>query len=205
MFVRLFSILLFLSLFIRPASAHLPGGPKKGESGRKTVSVPVQDFTLTDQDGKEFRFQSLRGKVVLITFIFTTCPDFCPLLTAKLSHIQQKLQAERKNGYFLLTITTDPEIDKPSVLKSYGERYRADLRSWAFLTGDKKNLTKVWDTFGVKVKRLSNGQVQHTGLTVLVDREGIQRVNYFGDRWQEKEILKDLETLAAGGSTGSSP
>jgi protein SCO1/2 len=199
MFVRLFSILFFLSLFIRPASAHLPGGPKKGESARKTVSVPVQDFTLTDQDGKEFRFQSLRGKVVLITFIFTTCPDFCPLLTAKLSHIQRKLQAERKDGYFLLTITTDPEIDKPSVLKSYGERYRVDLRSWAFLTGDEKDLSKVWDTFGVKVKKLSNGQVHHTGLTVLVDREGIQRVNYFGDRWQEKEILKDLETLAAGG------
>jgi protein SCO1/2 len=199
MSVRLFSFVLGLSLFIQPASAHLPGGPKKGDSARKIVSVPVQDFTLTDQDGKEFRFQSLRGKVVLVTFIFTTCPDFCPLLTAKLLRVQQKLHAERKDGHFLLTITTDPDIDKPSVLKVYGETYRVDLRSWAFLTGDKKNLEKVWDTFGVKVKKLSNGQVQHTGLTVLVDRQGMQRVNYFGDRWQEKEMLKDVEMLASGG------
>lgn len=199
MFVRLFSITLFLSLFGGTVLAHLPGPPKKGESGRKAVSIPVQDFTLTDQDGKDFRFQSLRGKVVLITFIFTTCPDICPLLTAKLSHIQQKLEAEKKNGFFLVTITTDPEVDKPPVLKSYAERYKADLRSWAFLTGDKESLSKAWTAFGVNVKRQQSGQIQHTGLTTLVDRAGLRRVNYYGDAWQDKEVLRDMAALATGG------
>lgn len=199
MFVRFVFVLLFSAFFISPGFSHLPGPPKRGEVGRKALKTSVPDFTLMDQDGRAFRFRSLRGKVVLVTFIFTTCPDSCPLLTAKLTHIQQKLESEKQTGYFFLSITTDPEIDKPSVLKAYAERHRTNLRSWAFLTGDKTNLAKVWDAFGVKVKTLSNGQTQHTGLTTVVDRNGVQRVNYFGDKWQEKEALKDIETLAAGG------
>jgi len=60
-----------------------------------------------------------------------------------------------------------------------------------------KKLSKVWNGFGLKVKKLSNGQVQHIGLTVLIDREGRRRVNYFGDKWQEKEVLKDMRALAS--------
>jgi protein SCO1 len=199
MFLRLIFALFFAALLTAPAFSHLPGPPKKGEAGRKIVKTAVPDFTLTDQDGRAFRFGNLRGKVVLVTFIFTTCPDFCPLLTAKLTHIQQQLEAEHQNGYFLLSITTDPDTDKPAVLKSYSQSYKADLRSWAFLAGDKKSLSKVWDIFGIKVKRLSNGQIQHTGLTILIDRDGLQRVNYYGDRWQEKEVLKDIAALGGGG------
>lgn len=199
MFVRFFLALLFSFLLIAPVSAHLPGSPKKGDGARKSVNIPVRDFTLTDQYGKDLRFDDLRGKLILVTFIFTTCPDLCPLLTAKLARIQEKLEAEKINGYFLLSITTDPETDKPSVLKSYAELYRAGFRSWAFLTGEKKALSNVWETFGVTVKRLSNGQIHHTGLTAIVDRKGVQRVHYFGDKWKEREVLKDIEALAAGG------
>jgi len=205
MFLRLFLALFFATLLTAPAFSHFPGPPKRTEAGRKVVKTNVPDFTLTDQDGRSFRFANLRGKVVLVTFIFTTCPDLCPLLTAKLTHIQQQLETENQNRYFLLSITTDPDTDKPLVLKSYGGSYKTDLRSWAFLTGDKKNLSKVWDAFGVKVKRLSNGQIQHTGLTTLIDRDGMQRINYYGDTWQEKEVLKDIAMLAAGGSTDSPP
>ncbi len=187
----------FLNLFSPPAFGQFPGPPKKGEVGRKVVKTSVPDFTLINQDGKDFRFASLRGKVVLVTFVYTTCPDLCPLLTAKFAQIQQKLKGEKKSGYFLLSITTDPDTDKPSVLRAYGTRYGADLNSWAFVTGDKKKLSKVWNGFGLKVKKLSNGQVQHIGLTVLIDREGRRRVNYFGDKWQEKEVLKDMRALAS--------
>src|SRR5581483_6530532 len=75
--------LLGAALMSAPAAAHLPLPPKApSEIGRRAVNLAVADFTLTDQNGKPFRFASARGKLVLVTFIFTACPDVCPLLTA---------------------------------------------------------------------------------------------------------------------------
>ncbi len=175
-------------------SAQLQGPPKRGESGRRVVQVP--DLTLTDQEGRPFPLRSLHGKLVLVTFIYTACPDVCPLLTAKFADIQQSLKRERRDDYFLLSITTDPGADTPQVLKGYAQRFGADLHTWAFLTGNKKDLSKAWNAFGVKVKKLGKGQIQHTGLTTLIDRQGIRRIDYFGDAWSEKEVLKEIAELA---------
>src|SRR6185295_18351827 len=92
------------------ARAHFPLPPKQlSEIGRRVVKTAVPDFKLTDQDGKPFRFADSRGKLVLITFIFTTCPDVCPLLTAKFAAIQRALDEQNVRAYRLLSITTDPE------------------------------------------------------------------------------------------------
>jgi protein SCO1/2 len=167
--------------------------------------MPAPDFTLVDQDRKPFHFSSLRGKVVLVTFIYTTCPDICPLFTAKFAEIQRKLKSKGRNDYFLLSITTDPEVDTPKVLKSYGRRFEADFHSWAFLTGDKKDLSEAWRFFGVSVRKRGRGLIEHTGLTTLIDRQGIRRIDYYGDSWTEKEVLKDIAALAKGGQTLSPP
>src|SRR5712691_30050 len=144
--------LLSLALSAAPAATDAPGPPKRGAVGREAVQLPVPDFKLVDQDSRAFRVRSLRGKVVLVTFIYTTCPDFCPLLTAKFAGIERTLKSQGLNRHFLLSITTDPEADTPEVLRSYGRRFGADFHSWAFLTGDKKELSEVWRLFGVRVK-----------------------------------------------------
>ncbi|MGH7826233.1 MAG: SCO family protein [Candidatus Binatia bacterium] len=182
-----------------PAYAHLPIPPKKGEIGRKVGQTPVADFTLIDQDGKPFRLSSARGKWVLTTFIFTTCPDVCPLLTAKFAAIQRALRDQKQDNYLLLSITTDPERDTPSALKTYAEGYKADFRHWLFLTGSRDRLTTVWKNFGVNVSKSAGGQVRHTALTTLIDRQGNRRVDYYTDKWEEKEILKDISWLDAHG------
>ncbi len=197
--------LLLLSVLPAPAFPEIPGPPKKGGAGRKAVQMPVPDFTLVDQDRRLFRLTSLREKVVLVTFIYTTCPDVCPLLTAKFAEIQRKLKSERRNDYFLVSITTDPEVDTPKHLKSYGQRFEADFHSWAFLTGDKKDLSEVWRSFGVYVRKRGKGLIEHTGLTTLIDRQGIWRIDYYGDSWTEKEALKDIAALAKEGQTVSPP
>lgn len=160
------------------------------------MQTPVPDLTLMDQEGKPFPLRSLHGKLVLVTFIYTTCPDVCPLLTAKFAGIQQSLKKNHRDDYFLLSITTDPEVDTPQLLKGYAQRFGADFHSWAFLTGNKKDLSKAWNAFGVKVKKLGKGQVQHTGLTTVIDRQGIRRIDYLGDAWSEKEALKEIAELA---------
>ena len=178
--------------------AHIPIPPKEpGEIGRRIVKTEVTDFTLVDQEGKPFQFKSSRGKIVLVTFIFTTCPDVCPLLTAKFSAIQRTLEQLKFRDYQLVSITTDPERDQPAVLKNYAENFKADLRGWSFLTGSRAELAKVWKIFQVNVTRTRAGDVNHTSLTTLIDRHGKRRIDYYGDKWQDKEVLKDIEWLAS--------
>src|SRR5437879_6306863 len=141
------------------AWTHIPIPPKTpSEIGRRLVNIAVPDFKLTDQDGKTFKFNAAHGKLVLITFIFTTCPDVCPLLTAKFVAVQRALEAEKNKNYLLLSITTDPERDTPAALKDYARRFNADLKRWSFLTGTRSELAKVWKAFGVNVVKNESGQ-----------------------------------------------
>jgi protein SCO1/2 len=180
------------------ASSHIPIPPKEpSEIGRRVVKKTVADFKLSDQDGKPFKFNSARGKLVLVTFIFTTCPDVCPLLTAKLAAIQRTLEEKKIKDYLLLSITTDPERDTTAALKEYAGHFKADFRRWSFLTGSRQEMVNVWKLFAVNVTKTESGQVQHTSLTTLVDHQGIRRVDYYGDKWQEKEVLKDIEWLSS--------
>jgi protein SCO1/2 len=187
-----------LLVFILSSSAlnaHLPIPPKKGEIGRRETNVAAPSFSLTDQSGKRFSFVPASGEIVLVTFVYTTCPDVCPLFSAHFAAIQRALDDEKRSDYWLLSISTDPKRDTPAKLKSYAEAFKANLQRWRFLTGSAKDLAKVWKQFGVNVKDHGDGQIQHTNLTTLIDAKGRRRVDYYGDKWLVKEVLKDIKWL----------
>jgi len=190
----------FCAFTCASAIAHFPIPPKKGEIGRRVVDKPVKNFTLTDQTGKKFQLADARGKVVAITFVYTKCPDVCPLFTAKFASIQRALEQQKKPAeYLLLTITTDPEYDTPQQLKSYADLFTPNYSNWFFLTEAKDTLAKVWKDFGVNVRKSGDGltqHIQHTALTSILDRSGKRRVDYYGDKWHEKDFLRDLVSLA---------
>lgn len=164
---------------------------------RRGVEIPISEFTLLDQNSREFQFSKLAGRVVIVAFAYTTCPDVCPLITAALRQVQNGLTQDERNKVFLLTITTDPEIDSPKVLAGYGKRYGADFANWSFLTGEQASLQKVWKNFGVGVKRKGRGLVDHTPLTALVDRQGKMRVAYLGPSPDVRTVLQDVRGLLA--------
>lgn len=186
--------------FIRPTEAHQDEGRPQAAPGRQVVQIPALTFTLTDQDGRPFALQSWRGRVIVVTFGYTMCPDVCPLLAAHLVVIQQELPEVDRNSPGLLFITTDPEHDRPVILRAYGTRLGADFTTWKFLTGSVKELRPVWRGFGVAVKRLDPGQVDHTALTTIIDREGIRRVNYYGTRWHSQVVMQDMVAWARAGA-----
>lgn len=164
---------------------------------RRAVVIPINDFTLVDQNSREFQFSKLTGRVVVVAFAYTTCPDVCPLITAALRRVQSGLTPDESKRVFLLTVTTDPEIDSPKVLAGYGKRYGADSSNWSFLTGNQLALEKVWKNFGVGVKRKARGLVDHTPLTAVVDRQGKMRVAYVGPAPDAKMILQDVRAFLA--------
>jgi protein SCO1/2 len=187
--------LVALGVPITDLQAHIPIPPKKGEIGRRETNVAAPSFTLTDQAGQRFQFKPASGKVVLVTFVYTTCPDVCPLFSAHFAAIQRALDEEKRDNYELLSISTDPKRDTPAKMKAYAQAFKADAKHWHFLTGSPKDLADVWKKFGVTVKDHGNGQIQHTNLTTLIDAKGTRRVDYYGDKWLVKEVLKDIKWL----------
>jgi protein SCO1/2 len=169
------------------AQAH-----EAGQEQRLPTIGAAPDFALTSQDGAAVTLQSLRGKVVAVSFIYTWCPDVCPMLTDKLARVQDELGADFGPKVVFLSITVDPERDTPEVLSDYAAAFDANLAGWSFLTGDLASVREVARRYGVVVAPGPDGQLDHTLLTTLVDRQGAMRVQYLGYRFDAEEFRRDL-------------
>jgi protein SCO1 len=156
---------------------------------------PAPEFTLTKQDGKRLTLKELRGKTLAITFIFASCADTCPLLTAKMAGIQDRLGPAFGPEVNFLSITVDPERDTPEVLKRYAEGHKANPAGWAFLTGTPAEIRNVAKRYGIYYKKNPRGDVDHTFLTSLVDHNGTLRVQYMGVKFNPDEMLRDIRSL----------
>lgn len=156
---------------------------------------PAPEFTLTTQDAKRIALKDLRGKVLAITFIFASCADTCPLLTAKMVGLQSRLGALFGKEVVFLSITVDPARDTPKVLRQYAQTHGANLAGWAFLTGTPAEIGAVAKRYGIYYKKSARGEMDHSFLTSLVDRSGILRVQYVGVRFDPDEMFRDLQDL----------
>jgi protein SCO1/2 len=183
-----------LGLLAWPVLAH--EAKQEQQEGRLPTIGAAPDFTLTSQDAAEVTLESLRGKVVAVAFIYTSCPDICPMLTDKMARVQDELGSDFGSKIAFVSITTDPERDTPEVLKGYAEAFDANLAGWSFLTGDPATVLDVAHRYGVAVAKAADGQVDHTMLTSLIDRHGTMRVQYLGYRFDEAEFRHDLQSLA---------
>lgn len=155
---------------------------------------PAPGFTLTDQDGRQFSLSNVRGRVAVVTFIFTTCSDTCPLLTAKLVGVRRALGSEASKVFFT-AITVDPLHDTPANLKKYAQAHSADPAGFAFLTGSFEQIEDVARRYAVFRKAQENGSVDHTFLTSLIDQDGTLRVQYLGTRFDPAEFTEDIRSL----------
>ena len=185
-------------------SALLAGpGPAAGhptaEGGRLPRIGPAADFALTTQDGAQLRLQDLRGKVVVVTFVYASCTDTCPILTAKLASLQKPLGADLGTRVVFLAVTVDPERDTPAALRDYAERHGVRSPGWEFLTGAPAEIQAVARRYGVYARRGPGGDVDHTFLTSIVDRRGMLRVQYMGIRFDPGEFLTDLRSVLQEG------
>src|SRR5689334_1479924 len=177
-----------------PSLSHKPG-----KEARLPKIGPAPGFTLTAQNGEPLSLRDLRGKVVVVTFIYTSCTDTCPMLTAKLAAIKRKLDGDGKSDPFFVAITVDPERDTPEVLRAYAEAHDAQPPGWAFLTGTADQIRDVTQGYGVYHKKQERGDVDHTFLTSLIDREGMLRVQYLGVRFKPEEFIADVRSLIREG------
>jgi protein SCO1/2 len=130
---------------------------------------------LVTQDGQEVRFfdDLLKDKVVVINFIYTSCPDTCPLETARLSSVKEILGDRVGRDVFLYSITIDPETDTPAVLKEYTERFQTG-DGWLFLTGQETDITLLRRKLGLYIDDIQDGSNDHN-LSMIIGNQSTSR------------------------------
>ncbi|HEY8155770.1 MAG TPA: SCO family protein [Myxococcota bacterium] len=158
---------------------------------------PAPEFDLIDQSGAKLALADLRGKLVLLDFIFTSCPGPCPMLTSAHVTLQRMLPPELRARTRFVSISLDPLRDNPMALRAYAQERGADLTHWSFLTGDPEAIEAVLKGYGVGSQRRPDGQIDHLVATFLIDAEGRIAQRFIGLEHEPEELLRALE--AQGG------
>lgn len=192
----------------RPAPAEplrldLSGGALRFKTAQRVLEPGemVPDFTMTTQDGKTLRLADLRGKVVVLTFIYTRCPlpDFCPLMDKKMAELASKLAAvpARAEQVRLLSLSFDPEHDTPEVLAKHARMQGAQPPLWTFAVAGHDELAKVAPALGLTYGPTEN-EIVHNLSTSIIDREGrLVRLETgaAGKAWSPTDFFKAVNGL----------
>jgi protein SCO1/2 len=164
------------------------------------VAIPgaaaAPKFVLHDQAGRRISLAAERGKVVVVTFLYTRCHDVCPLIAANLNAALRGLGANRRNAA-VLAVSVDPEGDTRAAVSAFVRRLHL-LPQFHYLIGSRDELERIWAAYGVVSLPKGPGVVDHSALTVAVDRDGVERLAY-PSRATAAQIEPDLRRLLAAG------
>lgn len=181
-------------------SGRLPlGGTGVALAGTDLGRRPAPNFALQDADGARVELSAQRGKVVVLTFLYTSCPDICPLTADKLQQAYRQLQPGEQDRVALLAVSVDPEGDTPERRRTF-ERVHGLEGVLRFLNGDPAELAQVWSAYGIFVSQHEHGSgesrsVGHTAVTYLIDAAGQQRALLGDDEFTPEQLVTSLRVL----------
>jgi protein SCO1/2 len=160
---------------------------------------PAPRTVLVDSAGKPFNLASFKGKVVLVSFVYTTCNGACPATTSSLRGIQKTFEQAKlwRNSVEFVSITLDPRRDTPEVLSRYARLFGADSANWHFLTGSPSEVESVIAAWGMWAKIGPTGVLDHPSRIFLLDPRGHQREIYNLEFLKADSVLQDVRGLIA--------
>ncbi len=149
------STALAAALLATPALAQGPrpaagGASQAAGAGTRDARSYFTDLELLTQDGRKVRFYSdvLEGRTVLINVIYTSCKDACPLITQQLNEVRRQIPDLFGKQVFFVTLSSDPILDTPKLLKQFAQKESADVAGWTFLTGNKEHVDHILKKLG---------------------------------------------------------
>ena len=154
------------------AAKFVAGLPDSGTSFPIDIGTQMPHTKLVDQNGSLVDLASAyRGKVTLISFVFTRCPDKdeCPAVSSKFSYMQQHLDAAH---FHLIEITLDPVYDSPWVLHNYARQFGANANTWSILTGQPHDVKQLLNRFGISSLRVSDANFIHNDKVFVIAQDG---------------------------------
>jgi len=171
-----------------------------------TAGDAVPDFRLTNQNGHAIHIAQFKGRVLLLTFVYTRCPlpDYCIRMSRNFAQIDKALQADPAlyAKTHLLSISFDPKVDTPAVLKSYGETYiggdaQRAFAHWDFAVPPARELAELTQFFDVGITPGEGGTLTHSLSTALIGKDGKVRAWYPTNEWTPDDVLAAMKSAAA--------
>lgn len=194
--ILLVGLISFLLIAAVAAGVFLFSKPETFRGTTYAEPYPLaSEIELTREDGTEFRLSEMRGKVVMLFFGYTSCPDVCPTTMAELKQALEEV-GPKANQVQVLYVTVDPERDTPQRVQEYVDHFNPDFIG---LSGSESELAKVWNDYGV-FREIVEGTsaagylVNHTARVTMIDQQGNLRVSFPFDTPVEN-IVHDLELL----------
>jgi protein SCO1 len=195
--------LAFVIAAAAPASAHSLKELEDQFTARdpyiQVVNRSAPAFTLQDADGHATSLADLHGKVVVLYFIYASCPDVCPLLSEKIAGIQEQINATPMRDIVeFVAVTTDPERDNPDVLRGYGPAHGLDPVNWRFLTSGSAQPTATRElakAYGLEFTPMADGTQMHGLVTHVIDKSGNLRARFHGLKFKDLSLILYVNAL----------
>lgn len=188
-----------------PSLAHHPGKKLDELMGSKekyfqVVDKPAPEFVLQSAAGKSMALTDFSGKILVLHFIYTGCPDICPLHAERVAEVQELVaQTPMKDRVQFLTITTDPVNDTRDVMLDYGAAHGLKSDNWVFLTtaaNQAEDTTrKLAQQFGHRFIKADGGYQTHSIVTHIIDRNGRWAANFHGLKFEPVNLVLYLNGL----------
>ena len=201
------------TLVVRDSDAHLRTLDRTGFApvsateplpmAMLTAGERISDATFVDEKGAARRLTDWRGKVLVVTFIYTRCPlpNFCPLMDRHFKIIQDDIRSETAlSRVRLLSVSLDPRHDTPPVLARHAAKLLADPEVWSFLTGEADAIDTFAKQFGVSISRGSESDqdIVHNLRTAIIDGDGRLTTVLNGSEWTPSELLAAVRKVLHG-------
>ncbi len=161
------------------------------------------EYELVDQFGDPVNFpRSFEGKVMLVGYVYTHCPDICPMITYNMRDVQREI--DKNDDFLLVSVSFDPDRDTPEVLYTYAENYRLDQDNWRLLTGERSEIEAMLEKLRISTvktpTRFTDDNtpiyfIDHTDKITLIDKYGQIRRTYLGSEVNSKEVVEDVRAL----------
>ena len=184
-----------LSMFMVSCTQELP----------LNKDLTKKSYELVNQDSMRIIFpEVIKGNITVMGFIYTHCPDICPMTTHNMYLTEMRLKTEEIEDIKFVALSFDPERDKPSVLKKFAEIRDIDFKNWTLITGEREVTYDLLRRFDVRALATDSvfyddGEISysmmHTDRISLIDKEGKLRKNYVGSKINIEELIKDIKYL----------
>ena len=167
------------------------------------IDILDTEYILLNQFNEEVNFPGkYEGNVMLVGYVYTHCPDICPMITYNMRDVQQVLEGEE--NFMLVSISFDPDRDSPQILYQYADNYRLNQENWRLLTGERRVVESLLEKLKIATvktpTRFADDDtpiyfIDHTDRVTLIDKNGQIRRNYPGSELRSDEVIEDIRSL----------
>jgi len=173
----------------------VPGMPDRALATPVDIGTRLFTDPIVNQDGRLLSLRSFEGKVTLVSFIFTRCPDknLCPAISGKFAYLQSHLDPKR---FHLVEVTLDPQYDSPAILHQYGKQYGADASMWTLATAEPFTIARFLDSYGISSLRVSSQNFIHNDKLFIYDLHGKVTEVIDTAGWSPVDVTAEAQHIA---------